>query len=63
MLDWFKNLYREPSGDQVLRKQLEAAERDRADHLARAEYHEAMSKMLETRIERIRKELGYVQAD
>lgn len=51
-------IFREPSADEILRKQLIDAEASRAEHASNREYHAAMEMMLEDRILRIKGELG-----
>lgn len=51
------NVFREPSPREVAERQLRDAMRDRLQHASLREYHAAMQKMLEQRIERLRGEL------
>lgn len=53
MLSKLINHFREPTAEQLARRELEEAKRKLLDHTAAAEYHNAMSKMLEDRILRL----------
>jgi hypothetical protein len=54
---WFFN----PKHRDVLRKQLDKALLDRADHAQAREYHAAMESMLDKRIARLERELGKLE--
>ena len=46
-------IFKTPSADDIAQRQLEEAERQLLDHRDRAEYHDAMTVYLETKIARL----------
>lgn len=57
-MNWMKEMWRTPSADEVMRKQLREAEVTRLEAAVQREYYAAMEKMLGERVQRLQEVLN-----